>query len=626
MDKRIRMAVLLLLTCVLLAALAACGKTESGVVTGTLTGAAEGRITIETEAGSSEIITDKETAYRLGDEDRLCVGDTLEVSYHKSMGKMHADEITLRSHVRRDLVFEGTLTQVKDGEVVVTGRSLTVSFLRNDKTETVGKLSVGDTVQVAYLGDLSEYPYAVSITVTAEADKPEVKSVSGIVSEFTETTVLVAIDSARAYRFAFDKNTSVTGASKYVHVGDSVNVSYSGKLDETPAAIEINIVKEAEPEKRTVNGTIRIVESAYLTLDTGKKVYLIHTDKSTKYSGDKPAKGCSAEVTYTGDLSRDAHAENVYCVKKTPEPPVIYNVTFVDGNGGTVSVQTVVSGDAAKQPPAPVREGYVFKGWDKDFSKVTSDLVVTALWEKGAEPAPSPTPEPSPEPEPQPEPEPEHDPDDEVVTDGMITRWTSDGDNSFSVLLYDGGEVTLTITDSTEILSGYFPKEEDDITVMYYKSTMEARKIEPLDNGSGKDDEGSGDGEKSDDEDGGSGEDGGSEKDISAEGGQESGTVPDPQPEPEPVLEPDVKVDAEGSIVEGNEEEGTCTIQTADGEQVVLNLTKDTKIASGYFPQKGDTVRVVYTKKAMLLREIQLVSRPEPGSETVPEGSTDDGA
>ena len=80
-----------------------------------------------------------------------------------------------------------------------------------------------------------------------------------------------------------------------------------------------------------------------------------------------------------------------------------------------------------------------------------------------------------------------------------------------------------------------------------------------------------------------------------------------------------MKIDALGTIAEGDEEKQTCTIQTDDGEMITLNITKDTKIASGYFPQKGDTVKITYTKTAMLLRDIQLLSRPEPAPEPVPE-------
>jgi uncharacterized repeat protein (TIGR02543 family) len=44
----------------------------------------------------------------------------------------------------------------------------------------------------------------------------------------------------------------------------------------------------------------------------------------------------------------------------------------------------VVHGQAATAPAAPKREGYTFDGWDTDFSRVTSDLNVTAKWKQNS--------------------------------------------------------------------------------------------------------------------------------------------------------------------------------------------------------------------------------------------------
>lgn len=57
-----------------------------------------------------------------------------------------------------------------------------------------------------------------------------------------------------------------------------------------------------------------------------------------------------------------------------------YTVTFVDGQGKTLKTEIVEYGKAAKAPTIPTRTGYTFTGWDNDFSKVTSDLTVTAQW------------------------------------------------------------------------------------------------------------------------------------------------------------------------------------------------------------------------------------------------------
>lgn len=58
-----------------------------------------------------------------------------------------------------------------------------------------------------------------------------------------------------------------------------------------------------------------------------------------------------------------------------------YTVIFRDHDGAVLKSETVKAGEAATAPTVPNREGYTFIGWDKDFHKVTGDLVVTALYE-----------------------------------------------------------------------------------------------------------------------------------------------------------------------------------------------------------------------------------------------------
>ena len=60
--------------------------------------------------------------------------------------------------------------------------------------------------------------------------------------------------------------------------------------------------------------------------------------------------------------------------------PVEYNVTFAGFEGAELSKQAVKYGDAASAPEAPEVEGYVFSGWDKDFSKIEADTVVNAVY------------------------------------------------------------------------------------------------------------------------------------------------------------------------------------------------------------------------------------------------------
>ena len=61
----------------------------------------------------------------------------------------------------------------------------------------------------------------------------------------------------------------------------------------------------------------------------------------------------------------------------------VYKVTFVDTDGTILSETYAAKGKSAKAPQAPVKSGYIFNGWDKSFTNVTSDMTVTAKYLKG---------------------------------------------------------------------------------------------------------------------------------------------------------------------------------------------------------------------------------------------------
>ncbi len=92
---------------------------------------------------------------------------------------------------------------------------------------------------------------------------------------------------------------------------------------------------------------------------------------------------------YTGRLYRDAdflkpltkdskvkNGDTVY-VKWTINS---YTVTFMDGKT-VLKPEKVKHGSAATAPEVPEKDGKTFKGWDKPFDNVTSDLIVNAKWE-----------------------------------------------------------------------------------------------------------------------------------------------------------------------------------------------------------------------------------------------------
>jgi len=58
-----------------------------------------------------------------------------------------------------------------------------------------------------------------------------------------------------------------------------------------------------------------------------------------------------------------------------------YTVTFIDHDSTELSLQTVEHGNAATAPILSTREGYTFVCWDTDFSAVTGNLTIMAVYE-----------------------------------------------------------------------------------------------------------------------------------------------------------------------------------------------------------------------------------------------------
>ncbi len=93
---------------------------------------------------------------------------------------------------------------------------------------------------------------------------------------------------------------------------------------------------------------------------------------------------------YTGRLYRDAdflkpltkdskvkNGDTVY-VKWTINK---YTVTFMDGENVLETFTNVPHGDTVTAPEVPKKDGKTFSKWDKDFSKVTSDLTINAVYD-----------------------------------------------------------------------------------------------------------------------------------------------------------------------------------------------------------------------------------------------------
>ena len=128
--------------------------------------------------------------------------------------------------------------------------------------------------------------------------------------------------------------------------------------------------------------TITFVNEDGTVLQTGQ----VREGEMPAYTGATPTKAATAEHTYTFvgwtpelvPVTTDATYTATYSANMIPE----FTVNFMDWDGTSLKTEKVRQGKSATAPADPVREGYTFTGWDKDFSNVQSDLTVTAQYKK----------------------------------------------------------------------------------------------------------------------------------------------------------------------------------------------------------------------------------------------------
>lgn len=528
---------------------------STSVYEGTLLTAYDQKVVITGEEGDVEFVTNEKTKYKTGVEGEMYLDDIVSVSYTEDGGVKHAVEIDLVEHMDTAIEFAGILIDSGKDYLTLVDNNLSVTFQIDEDTYIVGDLSQGDKIELTYLGDINEHPYANVVAVVEEVELPKTATIHGFVSEISGNTVLIGIDSAHGYRFKLTDSTKFSGVANHLTIGDQVDVTYEGKIESQPNALSINITKAAQKRAYIINGKIDSVAKSSVTIDTGKAKYTFVTSKQTKFNGETPAKGLETEITYTGELNKKPEATIVYCAKSAAE------ASKAEKAAAKAAAKAI--NESAKKSDKPKDNGSAKSSSPANEGAKAETATTEPKSESTGQKAVAPdTQQPTDEKEAEPAGSEESTP--ETTEPETITPETTEPETGEQEgTTPETGEQEATTPEAAET-EGTTPETTDG-----EGTTPETTDGETTD------------GETTETE----GED--------AE------------------VNPDMGVCGQGTIVAGDEEKKTIDIELKDGTKITLTYNDETKIASGYIMEKGDVVKIKYTNTSKVLKDIQLVKRAD---------------
>ena len=223
-------------------------------------------------------------------------------------------------------------------------------------------------------------PGAYNITVTYNLDEYDIYDCNAEPVEFAiqNGAVTVAAAQPEMHTVTFkDWDGTVLKTQEVQHGGDAeapadptrVGYTFTG-WDKEFTNITADLVVTAQYEINTYTVTFKDWDGTVLKT------------QEVQYGGDAeaPADPTRTGYTFTGwdkeftNITADLVVTAQYEINT-------YTVTFKDWDGTVLKTQEVQYGGDAEAPADPTRVGYTFTGWDKAFTNITADLVVTAQYE-----------------------------------------------------------------------------------------------------------------------------------------------------------------------------------------------------------------------------------------------------
>ena len=255
MKDKLKLLIAVLVIAAMTIPVVGCKATEE-TFAGEITDALQDKIIVKSDSDILEFTTSDSTSYQLGDHQELTIGDTVNVEYHKDGSALMADSVIVENQVEKPLTLEGEITDLNATDVTVSSKSLTATFTYDQNTEINGDMTEGDEVLVTYEGDLSESPHATKIDIQKEEKDEASYEAHGIIGDVTDSSILLSVDSATAYRFTRNSGTQIVSSDNKIEIGDRAEITFTGDVNENPVATKVVVHHQAKKNQNVINGTI----------------------------------------------------------------------------------------------------------------------------------------------------------------------------------------------------------------------------------------------------------------------------------------------------------------------------------------------------------------------------------
>lgn len=199
-------------------------------------------------------------------------------------------------------------------------------------------------------------------------------------SKATSNLELVALYSMNKYKVVFLDNFGEVIKEEFVNYSESATAPIA-------PVIEHYTFKEWDKKFNNITGDLEVKsiyeKNKYTVTFKDYDGSVIKTEEVEYLSGaTAPESPIRTGYTFSkwseeiGEITNNTEVVAEYVINK-------YKVEFKDYNGVIISTQEVDYMGSAIRPSDPTRQDYTFAGWDSDFSKVTNDLVIYAVYLKG---------------------------------------------------------------------------------------------------------------------------------------------------------------------------------------------------------------------------------------------------